>query len=327
MAAGYRPDNVAPDMPRSTTASDERPAGDVSAARPTRAGGLHVQLEAPLPSEVAVGAGTALFVLGWCFCPDARIRSLSLVVDGRAQPVMAHGMPRLDVFRSLHPGLDPFATADMSSDAGSTDDPLLHSYRSGFWGIARVAEPPGDGVCELLLRADLEGGGEAVAELARIPAASAPEAVAIPAPDPAAGPLVAICMATCDPPMELLERQLDSIRGQTHRNWVCVVSDDCSAPESFAAVQEAIGDDPRFLASRSPRRLGFYGNFERALSMAPAGAQYVAMAAQDDRWHADKLETLLAAIGAAQLVYSDARIVGRGGELISETYWRGPPHH
>src|SRR5205807_4870301 len=29
-----------------------------------------------------------------------------------------------------------------------------------------------------------------------------------------------------------------------------------------------------------------------------------------------------AAIGDAQLVYSDARIVGRGGELISETYWR-----
>jgi len=282
-----------------------------------------VQLEAPLPSEVAVGAGTALFVLGWCFCPDARIRSLSLVVDGQAQPVLAHGMPRLDVFRSLHPGLDPFATAGMTSDPGSTDDPLLHSYRSGFWGIARVAGPSGDGVCELLLRADLEGGGEAVAELARIPVASAPEAVAIPAPDPAAGPLVAICMATCDPPMELLERQLDSIRGQTHRNWVCVVSDDCSAPESFAAVQEAIGDDPRFLASRSPRRLGFYGNFERALSMAPAGAQYVAMADQDDRWHPEKLEVLRKALGTAQLVYSDQRLVDADGRVLRETLWKG----
>src|SRR2546421_8412175 len=189
MAAGYRPDNVAPDMPRSTTASDERPAGDVSAARPARAGGLHVQLEAPLPSEVAVGAGTALFVLGWCFCPDARIRSLSLVVDGQAQPVLAHGMPRLDVFRGLHPGLDPFATAGMTSDPGSTDDPLLHSYRSGFWGIARVAGPSGDGVCELLLRADLEGGGEAVTEPARIPGAGAPQAGrAPPACPPAPAP-------------------------------------------------------------------------------------------------------------------------------------------
>ena len=45
------------------------------------------------------------------------------------------------------------------------------------------------------------------------------------------------------------------------------------------------------------------------------------MADQDDFWHPDKLETLLAAIGDAQLVYSDARIVDPDGELIADTYW------
>ena len=129
-------------------------------------------------------------------------------------------------------------------------------------------------------------------------------------------------MATYEPPIELFERQLDSIRAQTHRNWVCVISDDCSSPERFAAIERRARRTTRASSlSRSPRRLRFYRNFERALALAPAAADYVAMADQDDFWHPDKLETLLAEIGDAQLVYSDARIVDRDGELISDTYW------
>ena len=59
--------------------------------------------------------------------------------------------------------------------------------------------------------------------------------------------------------------------------------------------------DPRFVVSRSPRRLGFYRNFERALSLAPRRARrYVALADQDDAWHPDKLETLLGASSATR---------------------------
>ena len=102
---------------------------------------------------------------------------------------------------------------------------------------------------------------------------------------------------------------------------MCVISDDCSTADRYEAIIAATADDPRFVVSRSARRLGFYRNFERALAMAPAESAYVAMADQDDRWHPDKLATLLGAIGDAQLVYSDARVVGRDGELISETWW------
>src|SRR3712207_7681601 len=55
----------------------------------------------------------------------------------------------------------------------------------------------------------------------------------------------------------------------------------------------------------------------RALALAPAGVDYVAMADQDDYWYPHKLETLLSRIGSAQLVYSDARIV-RSEEHTSE---------
>jgi glycosyltransferase involved in cell wall biosynthesis len=285
-------------------------------------GDLQLGLDFPLPATLAVGAGTALFVCGWCFAPRERIRALAFDVDGDIQPVMLHGMPRSDVFARLHPGLDPSEIGVVRSDPGCEDDPLLRSYRSGFWGLARISSRAEAGDCELRLRATLDGGGEAVAVLARIAtAARAWEPVAVPEPSRAAGPFVAICMATYEPPMDLFRRQIDSIRAQTHRNWICVVSDDCSSPERFAAVQETLADDPRFVVSRSPRRLRFYRNFERALSLAPAGADYVAMADQDDHWHPDKLGTLLREIANAELVYSDARIIRPGGEPIAETYW------
>jgi glycosyltransferase involved in cell wall biosynthesis len=242
-----------------------------------------------------------VFVCGWCFAPRGRIRSLAFVVDGEDQPVLDHGMPRIDVLRAL-------------------DSP--RSYRSGFWGLARLGAGDGEGESELLLRARLDDGSEAEAELARVSTAPRAEQPArLPAPKPSAGPLVAISMATFEPAMHLFERQVASIRAQTHRNWVCVISDDCSAPERFAQIKRTVAGDPRFFVSRSPRRLRFYHNFERALSLAPAEADFVAMADQDDLWQPDKLETLLGEIGDAELVYSDARIVRPDGELIADTYW------
>jgi hypothetical protein len=243
-----------------------------------------------------------VFVCGWCFAPRGRIRSLAFVVDGEDQPVLDHGMPRIDVLRAL-------------------DSP--RSYRSGFWGIARIGAGDGEGESELLLRARLDDGSEAEAELAHISTAPGFEQPAmIPAPEPSAGPFVAISMATFEPAMHLFERQVDSIRAQTHRNWVCVISDDCSAPGRFAEIEQTLAGDSRFLVSRSPRRLRFYHNFERALSLAPAEADFVAMADQDDFWHPDKLETLVGEIGDAELVYSDARIVRPDGDLIADSYWR-----
>ena len=269
---------------------------------------LEFGLDYPLPKEVQVGAGTAIFVCGWCFSPGAGLRSLALEVDGDTQPAMAYAMPRRDVHRAFHTGEDP-----------SSEDPEGKSYRSGFWGIARLK--PG-GQHRLLLRAELADGSAAVAEIAHVREAEPLAApLALDAPAPEAGPLVAICMATYEPSLELFRQQIDSIRAQTHRNWVCLISDDCSSPERLAAMRDVLDGDARFALSPSPRRLHFYHNFERALALAPAAAEYVALADQDDSWHPDKLETLLKEIGDAKLIYSDARIVTRDGEIVSDTYW------
>ncbi len=281
---------------------------------------LDVRLDAPLPRAVAVGGGTAVFVIGSCFHPRLGITSLRFVVAGREQPVEAHSMPRLDLFRALHPGLNAFATEDMAEDLASDEDPGLRSYRSGFWGTVELAAGTA-GAAEIVVRADLADGSRAEAPLATIAVRTLEPPSDTAAPEPGTGPFVAVCMATYDPPGELFSRQIESIRAQTHSNWVCLISDDCSSPERFAELEAEIGDDSRFVVSRSPSRLGFYLNFERALSMVSADVDFVAMADQDDVWHPDKLDGLLGGIGGAQLVYSDARIISRAGDVVADTYW------
>jgi glycosyltransferase involved in cell wall biosynthesis len=243
------------------------------------------------------------------------------VCDGEAQPMSAHGMPRLDYFRSVHPGLDPYALGGCQRDPHSADDPELRSYRSGFWGFVRIAHPGATGRRSLQLQAELDDGRTAAAELGEITLVPAPDPVAATWPEPAGPPRVAICLAAYNPPPALFERQLESIRAQTHRNWICLISDDCSDPEGSRTIERVVGGDSRFVVSRSRRRSGFYKNFERALALAPADAEFVAMADQDDRWDPDKLATLLGEIGDSPLVYSDARIVDRNGRQLADSYW------
>lgn len=251
-----------------------------------------MRLDASLPESLVVGRGTALFVAGTCFAPSDAITSLELLVDGAEQPLMAHGMPRLDVLEA-------------------SGEPAAH--RAGFWGMARIG-PRSPGTLVIGLRARLPDGGARSAELARI-------AVVEPAQPLPGAPLVAIAMATFEPPAELFRRQVESIRAQTLGDWVCVISDDCSDPARFAELARVVAGDPRFVVSRSDQRRGFYGNFGRALELVPASARYVAFADQDDVWDADKLETLVAEIGDAELVYSDQRIISAAGERLADTYW------
>ena len=130
-------------------------------------------------------------------------------------------------------------------------------------------------------------------------------------------------MATYDPDPALFRAQVESLRAQTDRRWVCVISDDDSSPARFEQLRAVVAGDERFVVERSERRLGFYRNFERALRMAPREAGLLALCDQDDRWHPDKLEVLRGALGDAQLVYSDQRLVDAEGRVLRETLWQG----
>ncbi|HEY8724879.1 MAG TPA: glycosyltransferase [Gaiellaceae bacterium] len=136
-------------------------------------------------------------------------------------------------------------------------------------------------------------------------------------------PLVAICMATHEPPETLFEKQVESIRRQTRGRFICLISDDASSERAWERIQRTVAGDPRFSVSRAPTRLGFYGNFERALFLVPTEATYVALADQDDEWHEDKLEVLVRAIetSGAELAYSDMTIVDERGRTLRTSYW------
>jgi glycosyltransferase involved in cell wall biosynthesis len=192
---------------------------------------------------------------------------------------------------------------------GVSHRPSAAGMRGGvYWGVVPVP-PSAPGVVEIALEAR---GRLPVGRIEIVEPAPPP-----PLGRPAPPGLIAVCMATYEPDPELFRVQLDSLRAQTDTNWVCVISDDASS----APID--VGGDERFVVSRSEHRRGFYGNFERALRLAPAEAELVALCDQDDRWHPDKLATLRAALGSAAMSYSDQRLVDARGRVLRETMWEG----
>jgi glycosyltransferase involved in cell wall biosynthesis len=251
-----------------------------------------------MPASVPAGRATAVWCYGRCYSTDEPIERLRIVVDGTAHHPAAWRMPRLD-----------------AEDGG---------HRSGFWGTVPIEAHARPGAVELALHVRLADGAEELAPLARIEVVEPEPPKGIDAaPELPGEGLIAICMGTFDPDPDLLRAQIESLREQTDRRWVCLISDDCSSSEHFEWIKQAVTGDRRFALSRSDRRLGFYRNFERALEMIPPEAELVALCDQDDRWYPEKLEVLRGELRDAGLVYSDQRLVDHSGRVLRETFWEG----
>lgn len=264
----------------------------------------------PIPDPLAVGRGQVLWLEGHCFHPRAPVEHLEAWLDGAGHPVVHARRPRPD------PTLP------------ATEDPSGLAAGSGF--IALVPVPPvgAPRPAALALRARLADGTVHEVGLGAfrvLPRDAVERAVLPPARPGEDGPPVAICLATCEPPLDLLESQLDSLVAQTHRRWICIVNDDASSPERFAAIERLAGRDRRFQVFRNPARLGFFRNFERALLRVPAGAEHVALCDQDDRWYPEKLAASLAALGpGVELAYCDMHVVTRDDRPIADTFFGTP---
>jgi glycosyltransferase involved in cell wall biosynthesis len=260
--------------------------------------GVEVWLRTPLPPRLAIGAGTAIFVHGAVVSPTA-IEDLQITAGERQVEPLAAGMPSPGLAAELGP----------------------RAQRAIFWGLVPLAAADiQGGAVELGLRVRTAA-GETRLRLGAVEA----QPPATPAATPAA--TVAICMATYEPDPELLERQLESLRRQSHGDWICVISDDASEPQRFAELERLVGGDERFVVSAANRRAGAYENFHRALNMVPPGIPYVALCDQDDEWYPHKLERLLASIGDAALAFSDMRVVDRDRRVLAETYWTERSHN
>lgn len=117
-----------------------------------------------------------------------------------------------------------------------------------------------------------------------------------------------------------IDEQLRSIFAQSVPITELIVSDDDSSDDTVARARDRAAEAGvrlTVLENRPP--LGVTKNFEQAVRQARGDV--VALADQDDVWHADKLERALAAFddAAALLVHTDARLVGPAGEPLGAT--------
>jgi glycosyltransferase involved in cell wall biosynthesis len=102
-----------------------------------------------------------------------------------------------------------------------------------------------------------------------------------------------------------IEAQLASIIAQTYAVAEIIVVDDVSTDDTMAVVERAAARDSRISLSQNNFNIGFTSNFESALQMAKH--DYIAISDQDDIWHHQKIEKMMAAFEPdAAAIYCDS---------------------
>ncbi|TDV50888.1 glycosyltransferase [Actinophytocola oryzae] len=273
-----------------------------SRATSAREAGLHFDL--PVPGTLAVGAGQVLELVGWVTHASVGVRSVSIQAGSVTVPAR-RGHFRPDVAAALRPG------------------GVRVPDGSGVTVRIPVASTSAPGVLPLSLVVTLDDGTVLTRELPTVSLVET-ELSPVSARWPSDGAKVAICMATYRPDAGFLAQQLDSIRAQKHTNWLCVISDDASGVDHVATIHRLVAGDERFVVLAHDENVGFYRNFERAMTHVPAAADLVALSDQDDVWDADKLDTLVERFAdpSVTLAYADMRLIDTHDEVIESSFWR-----
>jgi glycosyltransferase involved in cell wall biosynthesis len=136
---------------------------------------------------------------------------------------------------------------------------------------------------------------------------------------------IGIVLATYNPNIEYLQKQLTSIRRQTWSDWVCYVVDDASEPAIQEQIRHLCSDDDLFQCYFHEQNLGSYYNFERGLQYCARDEtiRAIAFADQDDIWQPEKLEILFQTLQTQQalLVHSDLSVIDEQDCLVHPSCW------
>lgn len=113
--------------------------------------------------------------------------------------------------------------------------------------------------------------------------------------------------------------QLDSLLNQTSPADEVVICDDCSQDDSALIVRRFIKehDLTGWRLYVNEERLGYRANFRKAVSLT--SGDLTALCDQDDRWHADKLQTVRALFEAnpdMRVLASDFNLIDRDGRPV-----------
>lgn len=128
-----------------------------------------------------------------------------------------------------------------------------------------------------------------------------------------------------------IDDQIESIRGQTFRNWKLLIRDDGSSDETRSVViRHRAVDDRIELVNDDRGNLGPWASFGALLSVAKkADAHYVFLSDQDDVWLPTKIAIQLSALKAVEesrghdhpvLVHSDLEVVDDSLALLHPSF-------
>ena len=116
-------------------------------------------------------------------------------------------------------------------------------------------------------------------------------------------------------------QQLDSILAQTHRDFHLTIRDDGSTDGTREILAEYSAHHPdRITLMPADGNRGYPDCFWYLLANAEEADLY-AFCDQDDIWKADKLEKLEKEIGNRALVFGDAEVIDKDGNVIRDS-WR-----
>ncbi|HEV2620943.1 MAG TPA: glycosyltransferase [Frateuria sp.] len=124
-------------------------------------------------------------------------------------------------------------------------------------------------------------------------------------------PLISVALSAYNGE-RFLRAQLDSILAQRDVQLEIIAVDDGSRDASVALLQDYARRDERVRVHPNPANLGPTRSFERAMSLCRG--EFIAPSDQDDLWAPNKLATLLAAIGQADLAYCDSAYIDPEGQ-------------
>jgi glycosyltransferase involved in cell wall biosynthesis len=116
---------------------------------------------------------------------------------------------------------------------------------------------------------------------------------------------------------EYVGEAVDSVLGQTFRNFEYLVIDDGSTDDSAAVIRAHAGDDPRLRLIQGENR---GPSAARNIGIREAGGEYIAFLDGDDRWHPKFLERLVRLIQSLPptvgSVFCRSRIMLENGTLV-----------
>lgn len=127
-----------------------------------------------------------------------------------------------------------------------------------------------------------------------------------------APPLVSVALCTYNG-ARYLRQQLDSLARQTYPQLEFIVVDDNSSDGTGLILAE-YAQKLALRIYRNESNLGYIKNFERAISLCTG--TFIAPCDQDDIWLPEKIERLVTACQDNLLVYCDAALIDREGNLL-----------